>query len=135
MWLFSATNPAGVSVLRSPPESEMPPSAIWSMSQPATPLAVPVTETALPPPLRIVQPTRRLWEPPLMTTAVLRIASKVNPRIVTCEVSFRLISVGTTETNVSPDAIGAGGQKYSTPLSRSKYHSPGWSISANTLKA
>ena len=92
--------------------SEMPPPPIWYMSQPTTPCPRPPdTVTAQPPTLRIVQPTTRFSVPPDMVIAVPRAPSIVNPRSVTCDTSFIVTMVGSTDTIASPCSTGDGGQK------------------------
>jgi len=125
--------PAGVSVRRSPPDNETPPSARLYRSQPTTPLSRPLRLTAHPPVLRITQPTTRVWLPPAIVTAVPRQVSSVMPRSVTYATSFMVTSLGSTEIIGLPFSIGAGGQKYKMPVCRSRYHSPGRSSSVSRL--
>ena len=52
------------------------------------------------------------------------------------EASFIVTSgVDKSDTHTCALLIAVGGQKYSSPLLRSRYHSPGWSISSSTLIA
>ena len=110
-----------------------PPSARLYRSQPVIPLSLPDTLTPHAPVLRMTLAATCTCSTPSSPNAVPWQHSNVNPRSVMWLVPFIVTSAGSTDTSAWLFSSGEGGQKYSSPASRSRYHSPGWSSSGSRL--